>query len=167
MPPRLDGIRPWSLPSPTWKVMPPHGGGHWDKRKGRTMVTLGSSLRNVSSSNSSQGIPTTSWAANFATLWMPQMTTCGNTWGFIPNSCLRSDTCMSWIACANLWWDFQLGPSVSLRKSGPAHYLKPSQKWKAFRMWGGVKNPGSKRITSSFTRSCTMRANGIEGKKAQ
>jgi hypothetical protein len=37
------------------------------------------------------------------TLWMPQMITCNNMWRFISNSCLRSGTCMSWIACANLW----------------------------------------------------------------
>jgi len=41
MPPRLDNIWPWSLPGPTWKAMSPHGGGQWDNRKGRTMVTLG------------------------------------------------------------------------------------------------------------------------------
>jgi hypothetical protein len=34
-------------------------------------------------------------------------------------------------------------------------------------MWGRVKNPGSRRTTSSFTRSRTMRENGTEGKKAQ
>jgi hypothetical protein len=34
-------------------------------------------------------------------------------------------------------------------------------------MWGEVKNTGSRRITSSFTRSRAMRGNGIEGKKAQ
>jgi hypothetical protein len=34
-------------------------------------------------------------------------------------------------------------------------------------MWDRVKNPGSRRITSSFTRSHAMRENGIEGKKAQ
>jgi hypothetical protein len=34
-------------------------------------------------------------------------------------------------------------------------------------MWEGVKNPGSRRIISSFTRSRTMRENGTEGKKAQ
>ncbi len=128
--PRLDNIQPWSLPSPTWKVMLPHGGGHWNKRRGRTMVTLGNSLRNVSNPNLFQGILTTSRSANSTTLWMPQMTTCDNVWVFIPNSCLRSDTCMSWIACANLWWGFQLGPSVSLRKTGPPHYLKPS--WRLF-----------------------------------
>jgi len=34
-------------------------------------------------------------------------------------------------------------------------------------MWGGVKNPGSRRTTSSFTKSHAMRENGTEGKKAQ
>jgi hypothetical protein len=34
-------------------------------------------------------------------------------------------------------------------------------------MWGGVKNPGSRRITSSFTKSHSMKENGIEGKEAQ
>ncbi len=131
------------------------------------MVTLGNSLRNVSNPNLFQGIPTTSQGANSATLWMPQMTTCGNMWELILNSCLRFDTFMNWIACANLWWGFQLGPSVSVRKIGPLHYLKPSWKWKASRMWDRVKNPGSRRITSSFTRSHAMRENGIEGKKAQ
>ncbi len=71
MSPRLDGIWPWSLPNPTWKVMSPHGGGHWNKRRGKTMVTLGNSLRNVSNLNLFQGIPTTSWDANSTTLWMP------------------------------------------------------------------------------------------------
>ncbi len=60
MPPRLDDIRLWSLPSPTWKAMLPHGEGQFDKRKGRTMVTLGSSSRNVSRLNLSQGTPITS-----------------------------------------------------------------------------------------------------------
>ncbi len=49
-------------------------------------------------------------------------------WRFISNSCLN------WITCANLWWGFQLGPNVSLRKIGLPHYSKPSWKWKAFRM---------------------------------
>jgi hypothetical protein len=34
-------------------------------------------------------------------------------------------------------------------------------------MWDGVKNPGSRRITSSFIGSCVVNENGIEGKKAQ
>jgi hypothetical protein len=34
-------------------------------------------------------------------------------------------------------------------------------------MWDEVKNPGSRRITSFFTRSHTMRENGTEGKEAQ
>ncbi len=38
MPPRLDGIRLWSLPNPTWKATPLHGGGHWDKKRGKTIV---------------------------------------------------------------------------------------------------------------------------------
>jgi len=71
------------------------GGGQWDKRKGRTMATLGSSSRNASKSNLSQGTPITSQGANFMTLWMPQMKTWGNMWGLTPNSCLRSGTCMS------------------------------------------------------------------------
>jgi len=33
-------------------------------------------------------------------------------------------------------------------------------------MWDGVKNPGSRRTTSSFTRSHAMRENGTEGKEA-
>jgi len=167
MSPRWDGIRQWSLPNPTWKVMPPHGGGQWDKKKRRTMVTLGNFLKNISKSNLFQGIPITSRSANSMTLWMPQMTTCNNMWGVIPNSCLRSSTCMNWIACANLWWGFQLGSSVSLKKIGPPHYPKPSWKWKAFRMWDGVKNLNSRRTTSSFTRSHAMRVNGTEGKEAQ
>ncbi len=93
--PRLDGIRPWSLPSLIWKTMSPHGGGHWNKRRGKTMVTLGDSLRNMLNSNLFQGISITFLGANSATFWMPQMTTCGNMWGLIPNSCLRSGTCMS------------------------------------------------------------------------
>jgi len=32
---------------------------------------------------------------------------------------------------------------------------------------GGVKNSGSRKITSSFTRNHAMRENGTEGKKAQ
>ncbi len=87
MPPRLDGIRLWSLPNPTWKAMSAHGGGHWYKRRGKTMVTLGNSLKNVSNLNLFQGIPITSRGANSATLWMPQMTTCNNMWGLILNSC--------------------------------------------------------------------------------
>jgi len=164
MPPRLDGIRPWSLPSPTWKAMPPHGGGQWDKRKGRTMATLGSSSRTVSRLNLFQGTPTTSQGANFVTLWMPQMKIWGNMWGFTPNSCSRSGTCMSWTVCANLWWDFQLGPSESLMKISPPHYPKPSRKWKASRVWGGAKDPGSRRTTSSFTRNQGMTVNGTVGK---
>jgi len=166
MVPRLNDTRPWSLPSSTWKAMSAHGGGQWDKRKGRTMATLGSSSRNVSRPNLSQGTPTTFRGANFVTLWMPQMKIWGNMWGLIQNSCSRSSTCMSWTVCANSWWDFQLGPSESLRKIGPPHYPKSSQKWKAFRMWGGVKNPGSKR-TSSFTRNQGMMMNGTVGKEAQ
>jgi hypothetical protein len=34
-------------------------------------------------------------------------------------------------------------------------------------MWGGVKNPDSRRTTSSFTKSQGMRENGTEGKEAQ
>jgi hypothetical protein len=34
-------------------------------------------------------------------------------------------------------------------------------------MWGGVKNPGSRRTTSSFTKSQGMKENGTEGKEAQ
>ncbi len=128
---------------------------------------LGNSLRNASSPNLSQGTSTKSRSANSVTLWMPQMTICDKMWGLIPNSCLRSSTCMSWILCANLWWGFQLGPSGSLRKIGLLHYLRPSWRWKAFRMWGEVKNPGSRRTTRSFTRSHAMMENGIEGKKAQ
>ncbi len=136
---RLDNIRLWSLPNPTWKAMLPHGGRQWDKRKGRTMVILGNSLRNTSKPNLFQGILTRFQGANSKTLWMPQMTTYNNMWRFIPNSCLRSSTCMSWIVCANLWWGFQLGPSVSLRKIGHLPYPKPSWKWKASRMWDGWK----------------------------
>ncbi len=167
MPLRLDGIRPWNLPNLIWKAVSPHGGGQWDKKKGRTMVTLGNSLRNVSKLNLFQGILITSWGANSATLWMPQMITCNNMCGLIPNSCLRSGTCMSWIVCANLWWDFQLGPSESLKKISPPHYLKPSWKWKASWMRDGVKNLGSRRTTNSFTKSHAMRENGFEGKGAQ
>jgi len=146
--------------------MLPHGGGQWDKRRGRTMATLGNSLRSGFKLSLSQGIPIRSQGANSMTLWMPQMRTCGNMWGLIPNSCWRSGTCMSWIVCANLWWDFQFGPSKSLKKIGPLHYSKPSWKWKVSWMWDGVKNPGSRR-TSSFTRSHTMRENGTEGKGTQ
>jgi hypothetical protein len=34
-------------------------------------------------------------------------------------------------------------------------------------MWDRVKNPGSRRITSSFIRSHTMKGNGTEGKTFQ
>jgi hypothetical protein len=34
-------------------------------------------------------------------------------------------------------------------------------------MWDGVKNPGSRGTTSSFTRSHAMKENGTEGKGAQ
>jgi len=95
MPPRLDGIRSWSLPNPTWKAMSPHGGGQWDKRRGKTMVTLGNSSRNESKPNLFQEISITSRGANSVTLRMPQMITCDNMWGLIPNSCLKFGTCMS------------------------------------------------------------------------
>jgi len=167
MPPRLDGILPWSLPNPTWKAMPPHGGGRFDKRRGRTMATRGSSLKNASSRNLFQGIPTTFRGVNYATLWMPQMKTWGIMWGLTPSSCLRFGTCTSWIVYANLWWGFQLGPSKSLRRVGPLHYPKPSRKWRTFRMWGRVTNSGSRRTISSFTRSQGMRENGTGGKEAQ
>jgi hypothetical protein len=42
-----------------------------------------------------------------------------------------------------------------------------SRKWRTSWMWGGVTNPGSRRTTSSFTRSQGMRGNGTEGKEAQ
>ncbi len=167
MPPKLDNIPPRSLPSLIWRVMPPHGGEPWDKRKGKTMVIRGSYLRSALSRSLFQGIPTTSQGANSVTLWMSQMKIWNNMWGLIPNSCLRSSTCTSWIVCANLWWGFQLGPSESLRRVGPRHYLRPSWKWKTSRMWGGVTNPSSRRTTSSFTRSWGMRGNGTEGKEAQ
>jgi hypothetical protein len=51
-----------------------------------------------------------------------------------------------------------------LRRIGPLHYLRPSWKWKASRMWDRVKNPGSKRTTSSFIRSHIMKGNGTKGK---
>jgi hypothetical protein len=47
------------------------------------------------------------------------------------------------------------------------HYLRPSRKWRTSRMWGGVTNPGSRRTTSSFTKSQGMRGNGTGGKVAQ
>ncbi len=131
------------------------------------MATLGSSSRSGLRQNLSREMPTTSQGANFVTLWMPQMKIWGNMWGLTPSWCLRSGTCMSWIVCANSWWDFRLGPSESLRKTGPPHYPKPLRKWKASWMWGGVKNPGSKRTTSSLTRSQGMTVNGIVGKEAQ
>jgi len=106
VPPRLDDIRPWSLPNLIWKAMPPHGGGHWDKKREITMVTFGNFLRNVSNPNLFQRIPITFRGANSATLWMSQTTTSNNMWRLIPNSCLRSNTCMSWIMGANLWWGF-------------------------------------------------------------
>jgi hypothetical protein len=34
-------------------------------------------------------------------------------------------------------------------------------------MWGEMKNSGSRRTTSSFTRSQGMRENGTEGEEAQ
>jgi len=144
----------------------PHGGGQWNKRKGRTMATLGNSSRNALRLNLSQGTSITFQGANFATLWMPQMKIWGNIWGLTSNSCLRSGTCMSWTVCANSRWDFQLGLSESLRKIGHPHYPKPSWKWKASRMWGGMKNPGSRRTTSSFTRNQGMTENGTVGKEA-
>jgi hypothetical protein len=150
MPPRLDDIRPWNSPNLIWKAMPPLGGGQWDKRKGRAMATLGSSSRTVLRPSFSQGTPTTFRGVNFVTLWMSQMRTWGNMWELIPNSCLRSDTCTSRIVCANLWWDFRLGQSESLRKIDPPHYLKPLQKWKVFRMWGGVKKSGFKKDNKFF-----------------
>ncbi len=52
-----------------------------------------------------------------------------------------------------------------LEEIGPPHYLKPSRKWKTSRMWGGMKNLGSKRTTSSFTRSQGMRENGTGARK--
>jgi hypothetical protein len=135
--------------------------------RGACPILLGSYSRTVLRPNLSQRTPTTSQGANSVTLWMPQMRTWGNMWGLIPNSCFKSGTCMSWIVCANLWWGFQLGPSESLRKVEPPHYPKPSPKWKTYRMWGGVTNPGSRRTTSSFTRSQGMTKNGTGGKEAQ
>ncbi len=167
MPPRLAGIPSWSLLNPTWKAMPPHGDRRWDKRRGRTMAILGSSLRNALSRSLFQGTPTTSRGANFGTLWMPQMRTWGNTWGVIPNSCWSFGTCTNWIVCANLWWGFQLGPSENLRRVGPPHYSRPSRKWRTSRMWGGVTNLGSRRTTNSFTRNQGMRGNETGGKVAQ
>ncbi len=131
------------------------------------MATRGSSLRNASRPNLSQGIPTISRGVNFVTLWMPQMKIWGNMWGLTSNSCSKSSTCMSWTVCANSWWDFQLGPSKSLKKTSPPHYPKPSRKWKASRMWGGVKNPGSRRTINSFTRNQGMTVNGTVGKEVQ
>jgi hypothetical protein len=84
MPPMLDNIRPWNLPNFTWKAMPPHGGGQWDKRSGKTMATLGNYLRNVSKPSLFQGIPITSRGANSATLWMPQMITCVYIFPLVP-----------------------------------------------------------------------------------
>ncbi len=167
MPPRWADIPPWSLPNHTWKAMPPHGGAQWDKMKGRTMAIRGSFSRIALRRNSSRETPTTFLGANSVTLWMPQMRIWGNMWGLIPNSCLRSGTCTKWTVCANSWWGFQLGPSESLRRVGPPHYPKPSWKWKISRMWGGVTNPGSRRTTSSFTISQSMRGNGTGGKVAQ
>jgi len=131
------------------------------------MATLGNSSKNTSRPNLSQGTPITSRGVNFATLWMPQMKIWGNMWRLTSNSCLRSGTCMSWTMCANSWWDFQLGPNKGLRKINPTHYLKPSRKWTASRMWGGVKNLSSRRTTSSFTRNQGMTENGTMGKEAQ
>jgi len=74
---------------------------------------------------------------------------------------------MNWIVCVNLWWGFQLGPSENLRRVGPPHYPRPSRKWRTSQMWGIVTNPGSRRITSSFTRSQGMRRNRTGGKVAQ
>ncbi len=167
MPPRLDEIPPWSLPNPIWKATPPHGGGRSDKRRGRTTTTPGSSSRSGSSRNLFQGILTTFLDANSVTLWMPRMKIWGIMWGLTPSSCLRSGTCTSWIVYANLWWGFPLGPSESLRRVGPPHCPRPSRKWRTSRMWGGMTNPGSRRTTSSFTRSRGMRENGIGGKEAQ
>jgi hypothetical protein len=44
---------------------------------------------------------------------------------------------------------------------------KLEEKWKASQMWGEVKNPGSRRTTSSLTKSQGMTANGTVGKEAQ
>jgi hypothetical protein len=54
-----------------------------------------------------------------------------------------------------------------LEESWPASLSEPSRKWRTFRMWGGVTNPGSRRTTSYFTRSQGMRGNGTGGKVAQ
>ncbi len=146
--------------------MLPHGGGLWGKKKGGTMVTHGNSSRCALSQNLCQRISTTSRGANSVTLWMLKTTICTNMWRPISKSCLRSDTCMNWIVCANFWWGSPFGPSGSLRKIGPPHYPRPSWKWKASRMWDEVKNPRSRR-TSFHTKSHAMRGNGIEGKEAQ
>ncbi len=164
MSPRLGDIRPWNWPNPIWRGMFPHGGGQWNKRKGRPMATHGTSSRNTLSWNSFQRILITSQDENSVTLWMQQMTTYAYMWRLIPNSCLRFNICMSWTMCAILWWGFRLGPSTSLRRIGPFHYSKPSWKWKVFPMWDGVKSSGSRRITISLTRRHTKKGNGIEGK---
>jgi hypothetical protein len=54
-----------------------------------------------------------------------------------------------------------------LEESWLTHCPRPSRKWRTSRMWGGVTNPGSRRITSSFTRSQGMRGNETGGKVAQ
>ncbi len=82
MPPKLGNTRPWSLPNPTWRATPPHGGGRWGKRKGRTMATHGNFLRNASNRSLSKRLLITSRSANSATLWMRQMTIYTNMWAY-------------------------------------------------------------------------------------
>ncbi len=95
------------------------------------------------------------------------MIICANMWGRILNSCLRFATCMSYFRCVILWWGSRLGPNISLRKIGLLHCLKPSQKWKVFWMWDGVKKSGWRRRTNFFLRKHAMKGNEIEGKTTQ
>ncbi len=162
--PKLGDIWLWNLPSPTWKSVLPHGGRQWGKRKGKPIATHEFFSRNTLNWNSFPKKLITSQNVNSVTLWMQQMTICANMWRRILNSCLRFGICMSQITCAILWWGFWLGPNTSSKIIGLPHYPRPSWKWKVFRMWDEVKSPSSKRITRSFTRKHTMKANGIKGK---
>jgi hypothetical protein len=45
--------------------------------------------------------------------------------------------------------------------------MRPSQKWKVYQMWDGVKSLGSRRRTNSLIRRHATKGNGTKGKMFQ
>jgi len=54
-----------------------------------------------------------------------------------------------------------------IKENWPSSLFEAIMKVEGFSMWDGVKNSNSRRTTSSFTRSHTMRVNGTRDKEAQ